>query len=122
ETRDFIYVDDLVGGLYRSAMTPGAHGGAFTIGTGVQSKVIERAKMIISETKSKSATEYAPRRSWDHSTHRQADVSRAGGTLGFQPRVRISDGIARTVAWFRENYDQIVQAVGDEAVQVGAAR
>lgn len=109
ETRDFIYVDDLVDGLMRSGSYKAAHGGAFNLGTGIQTKVIDLANMILKATDSKSKIEYAPRRSWDHSTHRQADITRAKTTLEFNPSVTVEDGIARTVAWFRENLASIEQ-------------
>jgi nucleoside-diphosphate-sugar epimerase len=111
ETRDFIYVDDLVDGLMRSAQTPAADGEAFNLGTGIQTKVIDLAKLIIGECGSKSAIEYTARRSWDNSTHRQADIGRAQSVLGFKPATKIEEGIARNVAWFRENYDAIATAV-----------
>lgn len=115
ETRDFIYVDDLVDGLMRSASTPDAHGDAFNLGTGIQTRVIDLAKMIIAECKSKSAIEYTARRSWDNSTHRQAEIGKATSVLGFEPSVKIEEGIARNVAWFREHYDAIKKAVEGRA-------
>ena len=44
---------------------------------------------------------------WDHSVRRQADVSLATNTLGFQPTVALQDGLARTVQWFADHYNQI---------------
>ncbi|HYS52860.1 MAG TPA: NAD-dependent epimerase/dehydratase family protein [Thermoanaerobaculia bacterium] len=118
ETRDFIYVDDLVDGLVRSAITPAAHGGAFNLGTGIQTRVIDLARMIISQCRSRSRIEYAPRRAWDHSTRRHADVGRARSILGFEPGVCLEEGISRTIAWFREHFDRIAESVGSEPVQV----
>lgn len=107
ETRDFIYVDDLVDGLCRSATTEGAHKGAFNLGTGIQTRVVDLAESIIALTGSKSVIEYAPRRDWDHSVRRQADVSHAGTVLDFRPTVALDTGLARTVQWFTDHYDQI---------------
>ncbi len=115
ETRYFIYVDDLVDGLIRSAQIEAAAGGAFNLGTGIQTRVIDLARRIIDECKSKSRVEFAPRRLWDKSNHRRADISRARSVLGFQPGVRIEEGIVRTVAWFRENHQKIEAEVGPHA-------
>lgn len=111
ETRDFIYVDDLVNGLMLSATTPGAAGRAINLGTGMQTKVIDLANMVIRACNSKSRIEYAPRRPWDNSTHRQADITCAKETLGLAPSVTVEEGIANTVAWFREHYARIEQEI-----------
>lgn len=111
ETRDFIWVGDLVDGLIRCATLPPARGGAFNLGTGRQTKIRDLAEMIIKACDSKSRIEFAPRRSWDKSVHREADISRARGLLGFAPTLTVPDGIAQTVAWFRENRADIAEAV-----------
>ena len=103
ETRDFIYVDDLVEGLIRSATVPAAAGDAFNLGTGIQTRIIDIARIIIRACKSASSIEFAPRRQWDKSAHRQADISHAKNILGFQPSVSFEEGIVHTVDWFREN-------------------
>ena len=111
ETRDFIYVDDLVDGLVRAAITPEAHGEAFNLGTGIQTRIIDLAEMIIKACHSRSRIEFAPRRPWDKSAHRQADISRARSVLGFKPTVSLSEGIERTVEWFHENRERIESAM-----------
>jgi nucleoside-diphosphate-sugar epimerase len=111
ETRDFIYVDDLVEGLFLSATVPAASGEAFNLGTGIQTRVIDLATQIIAACNSKSAIEYAPRRNWDHSVRRQADISRAMETLQLRPSVALSTGIERTVDWFARYRDRIEHEV-----------
>lgn len=111
ETRDFIYVDDLVEGLLRAALTPPAHGEAFNLGTGIQTPIVELAELILKATQSRSRIEYAARRPWDKSAHRQADIRRAQSLLGFQPAVSLPEGIERTVAWFREHRSRIASSV-----------
>ena len=107
ETRDFIFVDDLVDGLIRGATTPGAAGKAFNLGTGVQTRIIGLAEKIIRECGSTSGIQFAPRRTWDKSTHRQACIERAQTVLGFRPAVGVDEGISRTVEWFRQNRGRI---------------
>src|ERR1017187_593373 len=115
ETRDFVYVEDLVDGLVRSASTPAAHGEAFNLGTGVQTRVQDLADMVIQVCGSRSHIEHAPRRPWDKSAHRQADIKRARSVLGFQPAVTVKEGITRTVEWFLENRHHL------EAIQPAGA-
>ncbi len=107
ETRDFIYVDDLVTGLLVAAEATGAPGEAFNLGTGIQTRVIDLAEIVIKACRSTSRIEFAPRRPWDRSIHREADISKAKSVLGFQPTVGIREGVERTVDWFRANLDRI---------------
>ncbi|MFZ0819288.1 MAG: NAD-dependent epimerase/dehydratase family protein [Candidatus Acidiferrales bacterium] len=107
ETRDFIFVEDLVDGLVRAAQTPAADGKALNLGTGIQTPIMDLARMIIQLCKSRSKIEFAPRRAWDKSMRRQADISRAQQVLAFTAAVRIPDGLQRTVDWFRENMGKI---------------
>jgi nucleoside-diphosphate-sugar epimerase len=111
ETRDFIYVDDLVTGLLTAADAEGATGEAFNLGTGIQTRVIDLAEIVIKTCRSTSQIEFAPRRTWDRSLHREADISKAKGVLGFRPAVGIREGVERTVGWFREHVDRIDAAM-----------
>jgi dTDP-glucose 4,6-dehydratase len=38
---------------------------------------------------------------------RQPDIGLATAQLGWQPRVRLDDGLARTIAWFRSHPELI---------------
>ena len=111
ETRDFIYVDDLVTGLLAAAAAPAARGEAFNLGTGIQTRVIDLAEIVIKACRSTSSIEFTPRRGWDRSIHREADIGKATAALGFQPRVSLREGIEQTVDWFRENLDRIGAAM-----------
>jgi UDP-glucose 4-epimerase len=111
ETRDFIYVDDLVNGLLACCERPGARGQAINLGTGVQTRIGDLAEWIIDETRSHSRIEYGPRRPWDKSLHREANIARARTLLDFQPTVTVRQGLARTVAWFVTNREQIASSI-----------
>jgi len=87
ETRDFIFVDELIDGLMRCALIDEAHGQAI-----------------------RSEIRYAPRRSWDNSVTRQADNSRAGEILSLRPEMRLEDGLKATIEWFHKNIKKIEQS------------
>lgn len=113
ETRDFIWVEDLVDGLVRCGTQPQARRGAFNLGTGRQTTIKDLARMIIEATGSRSTIEFAPRRPWDHSTHREADISKAKTALGFAPSVTVPEGIVKTVEWFKANRDRIDSSISE---------
>jgi nucleoside-diphosphate-sugar epimerase len=58
-------------------------------------------------TNSSSKIEYVPRRSWDNSITRQADIGRAKELLSLNPETRLEQGLEATIGWFRENYEKI---------------
>jgi nucleoside-diphosphate-sugar epimerase len=111
ETRDFIFVDDLVDGLVRCATVPGASGEAFNLGTGIQTRVKDLAEAVLAATGSSSTIAFGPRRSWDHSLRRQANIDKANRVIGLAPSVRLAEGLAATVAWFRAEEARITHAV-----------
>jgi len=112
ETRDFIYVDDLVDGLLAAADIPDADGGVFNLGTGSQTVIADLAELIIGLTESGSAIEHRPRRPWDHSLHREADITRAAKVLGLETSTSVEEGLRVTIAWFRAHRDEIAAVVG----------
>lgn len=107
ETRDFIYVDDLVSGLMLAATVPAARREAFNLGTGIQTRIQDLAEMVIKVCQSRSRIEYAPRRPWDKSLRREANITKARKVLDFQVSVTVPDGIERTVAWHKEHRERI---------------
>lgn len=115
ETRDFIFVEDLVDGLVRCARTPEAHGQAINLGTGIQTRILDLANAVIELTGSRSEIVFAPRRAWDHSVRRQANIDRARTVLGLDPQVRLREGLERYVAWFREHRARLETFVTPQA-------
>jgi nucleoside-diphosphate-sugar epimerase len=113
ETRDFIFVDDLTEGLVAAAATPDAHGEAFNLGTGKQTRIIDLATAVIRLCDSRSDVVYAPRRKWDNSLRRQADITRAAGTLSFKAQVDLDEGIRQTVEWFRNHEVDIARSISE---------
>ncbi|HEU4877846.1 MAG TPA: NAD-dependent epimerase/dehydratase family protein [Gemmatimonadaceae bacterium] len=125
ETRDFIFVDDLVNGLLRCAYTPQAHGEAINLGTGVQTRIIDLAMTIRELCNSRSDIRYVARRAWDHSVRRQADIGKAQTLLGLSPNVGLREGLERTVQWFHENRHRLETVLSVQSglfTPVGAAR
>ena len=98
-TREFLFVDDCVEGLLLAA---GRYDGAapVNLGTGVETSIRELAETIA------ALTGFEGELSWDTSMpngqpRRRLDASRARELFGFEARVPLRDGLARTVEWYR---------------------
>ena len=105
-TRDFIYVDDLVNGLIACA-TKGESGGVYNLASGVETSIAELAETINKLTGNNSDIANADKRPWDRSGKRFGDPLKAKDELGFKCVVNLSDGLERTVKWFKENNELI---------------
>lgn len=97
QTRDYVFVDDVVDANLRAASTPAA--GAFNIGTGRQSDVNELYAHIARAAGVERPPRYGPAMLGEQRTS-CLDVGRAAQLLGWRPRVRLEDGISKTVGWF----------------------
>ena len=95
QTRDFIYVKDIVGALTFAAETPGVDG-VFNAGYGASMSILQLAQEIIRVTGSSSTIEFQPVRSGDirHST---ADVSKLLAA-GWKPAYDVARGLGLIAA------------------------
>ncbi len=99
QTRSVCYVDDLVEGVLRLAFSD--HPGPVNIGNPTEMSVLDLARLVIDVTGSSSSIDFIPRPQDDPHV-RQPDITLAREVLGWKPEVDITDGLARTVDWFRE--------------------
>ncbi|ANI93410.1 SDR family NAD(P)-dependent oxidoreductase [Dietzia timorensis] len=100
-TRDYVFVDDVVDAFFRAATTEQAAGLRFNIGTGVETSD-RRLHTLVAETIGVADNpDFAPPRLGD--VARSAlDAARARDVLGWAPGVDIATGVARTVDFFRK--------------------
>ena len=98
QTRDFIYVDDIVGALGFAAERPGLTG-VFNAGYGGRITVLELARQIVALTGSSSAIQFAPERAGDV-RHSWASVDRLHAA-GWQPDGAFDRGLGLTLAALR---------------------
>jgi nucleoside-diphosphate-sugar epimerase len=110
ESRDFTYVGDLVDGLLRAGCYPQAVGQEFNLASGVETTIIDLAEMIIKATGSSSEIKFATRRKWDTKSRLLASIEKAKAVVGYEPKMKFQDGLATTMAWFRDNWGEIESA------------
>lgn len=101
QTRCFQYVDDLVEGIYR--LLHSDYSDPVNIGTTHEITILEFAEIVneIANNPAGIVFKESERISGDPQT-RRPDTSRAREVLGWQPTVALPDGLARTIAYFRQ--------------------
>jgi UDP-glucose 4-epimerase len=100
QTRDFVYVEDVVKAVLSALDSPTARGEAINIGTGQATTVNALAGEILSIAGSTSAVRHGPPRTGDI-THSVAKVDKAKALLGFKATTPLREGLARTIEWMR---------------------
>jgi UDP-glucose 4-epimerase len=98
QTRDYTYVDDAVEGTLRAAAAPQAVGDVFNIGTGVETSVNTLAHEIRALSGGRARIEYIDRRDIDNIRRRALSPEKIRVRLGWQPQVRLREGLQRTAA------------------------
>ena len=102
QTRSFCYVSDLVEGLVR--LMGSAEHLPVNIGNPNELTILEFAKRIQEEVGTANEILYKPLPE-DDPKQRRPDITRARKLLGWEPKVTLAEGLARTVAHFRETQD-----------------
>lgn len=100
QTRSFCYVTDLVDGLVRLMATPDDVTGPINLGNPTEFTMIELAKHTVDLTGSTSEIVFQPLPQ-DDPRQRQPDIDIATKQLAWEPRIALSDGLARTLEYFK---------------------
>ncbi|HET9501810.1 MAG TPA: UDP-glucuronic acid decarboxylase family protein [Marmoricola sp.] len=100
QTRSVCYVDDLIDGIWRFALTD--HPGPMNIGNPSEISMLELAKWI-GELAGSDSTITHIERPTDDPAVRRPDIALATRELGWEPVVAVEDGLRRTIEWFRSH-------------------
>jgi UDP-glucuronate decarboxylase len=100
QTRSFCYVDDLIEGFVRMMATPSDVTGPFNMGNPVEFTIKELAEAVLKTIGGKSTLIFKPLPQ-DDPKQRQPDITMAREKLGWEPKVKLQEGLERTVAYFR---------------------
>jgi len=98
QTRSFCYVSDLIDGIYRLLLSNEKE--PVNIGNPAELSVLDFAKTIRTLTATKSEIVFKPL-PVDDPKVRQPDITKARAKLGWEPKVRLEDGLKRTIDYFR---------------------
>lgn len=103
QTRDFIYVGDVVGAIVSALSYEGAlseNGGVFNVSTGKRSSLLELVGAIRVAAGYYGPVEHGEARPGDI-IHSSLDPSRAREVLGWQANMELEPGVALTWRWFQ---------------------
>jgi len=99
QTRDYVYVGDVARANVLALDNQAT--GPVNIGTGVETDVNTLARLVHEAAGSRSAVRHGPAKSGEQ-RRSVIDSRRAAEVLGWRPQVSLAEGLARTIAWFRE--------------------
>ncbi len=105
KTLDFTYIDDCVDGIVRGveALVEGrVVNQTINLAYGQGNTLVYAAERIAAELGTEPQMAIAPSLLGEV-THYVADLSKARALLGYDPQISLDEGIARSVAWFREH-------------------
>jgi UDP-glucose 4-epimerase len=101
QSRDFIYIGDIVDGWVGALTNPASHGKVFNLGSGQRKSINQVADAVLSafdRTRGDGEVRYKPGRPGEQ-RHVEADITRARRVLSWEPHVSFEQGLARTVSW-----------------------
>lgn len=99
ESRDFVYIDDVVEATFLATTEAAAAGGVFNVGSGVATTVNEVVAALFAAFGSEVPTRVSGNYRLGDIRHNVADTSRLRDRLGFEPTVSFRDGVSRFVEW-----------------------
>ncbi|MDL5352589.1 NAD-dependent epimerase/dehydratase family protein [Microbacterium sp. zg-YB36] len=99
ESRDFVYIDDVVEATFLAATRPEAAGGVFNVGSGTATTVLEVVDALFTAYGTTVPTRISGRYRLGDIRHNVADTRRLRETLGFAASVPFLDGVRAFADW-----------------------
>lgn len=120
ESRDFVYIDDVVAATTACLDTSRSGNYAVNVGSGVATTVSQVARTIVAQLGSLSKLQISGTFRQGDIRHNVADLALARDLLGYSPRVRFEDGLSRFLEWAQGS--EIVQSGYENSLQELRAR
>ncbi|GBE15748.1 UDP-glucose 4-epimerase [bacterium BMS3Abin14] len=101
QTRDFVYVGDVVRANLQALRSEGLNGQVMNIAGGEKVTINGLLKALEAVSGVSAEKVYSDPRPGDI-RHSRADISAASAHIGYKPAVGLEDGLRRTFQWFRK--------------------
>lgn len=102
ESRDFVYIEDVVDATILGLEKDEANGNAFNVGTGIATDVLTVANTLIEKYGVKVNVTVSGNYRLGDIRHNYADLTKAENLLGFTPKWSFSDGIGEFAKWVNQ--------------------
>ncbi|RSK49617.1 SDR family oxidoreductase [Hymenobacter rigui] len=104
QTRDFTFVENCVQANIKAALVqnPEAVNQVYNVAVADRTSLNDLFNILKEEAGSDITPEYGPDRAGDIRDS-LADISKANNLLGYQPQIRIQEGLQKTLDWFKAN-------------------
>jgi dTDP-L-rhamnose 4-epimerase len=102
ESRDFVYIDDVVDATVLGIEKAEANYEVFNVGLGKAINVLTVANSLVKEYNSNSKIKISGNYRLGDIRDNYADLTRINDKLGFQPKVSFEEGISKFVKWVNE--------------------
>lgn len=122
ESRDFVYIDDVVQSLILGIESKKIGQFVYNVGSGKATKVSDVVRLIIDYFKSTSETKITKRFRVGDIRHNLADLDRVQKGLGYYPKVNFSDGISMFLDWassqqiFQDSYEKSLEELESQGL------
>ena len=110
QTRSFCYVDEMVDGFIRLMASPDDFTGPVNLGNPDEFTIRELAEKVVEMIGSKSKLVCKPLPA-DDPKQRQPDITLAKRELGWEPKIKLEEGLKKTIAHF----DKLLTEAGERA-------
>lgn len=109
QTRSFTYIDDLISGIIKSSEIKEAEGEIINLGSDEEISILDLARLIASliDDTAEPTIRFIPYESfggkYEDVLRRIPDLTKAGWLLEYKWRVKLADGLTKTIQWHKEN-------------------
>jgi len=122
ETRDFVFIDDVVDATILGLEKDAADGEVFNVGTGIATDVITVAETLIKNYGIKTPMKITGNYRLGDIRHNYADMKKIKSKLGFVPKIDFNEGIKRFSSWVNtqevqeDNYEKSIAEMKEKGM------
>lgn len=102
ESRDFVFIDDVITATVLGIENDAANGQVFNVGTGVATNVLEVANYLLKHFKAQVALEISGNFRVGDIRHNFADLTKIKNVLQFEPKISFDEGIKQFTDWVNQ--------------------
>lgn len=102
QTRSFCYIDDMVEGIFKTAIMEGLNGEVFNLGDPEEYKILDFAQIIKKLINSESLIIFKTLPQ-DDPKQRKPNIAKIKKIINWEPKINLEEGLKRTIKYFRKS-------------------